>query len=94
MRSRPDPLKNSLGRALAELALADGRALATVWAEAVGPMLARQSMPTSLVEGTLIVEVRDRAWRNALEGERGRILGRLSALTGRVAIRSIRFIEP
>ncbi len=92
MRSNPDPLRKSLGRALGNLAAADARLLAPVWEEVVGPILAQQSSPRSLESSTLTVGVSSPAWRDALEGERGRIIARLADVLGSDRIKGLRFV--
>jgi hypothetical protein len=92
MRSRLTPVRNALGRALGDLAREDGRVLAPVWSEAVGPLLSQQSEPVQLSSGILVVRVTSEAFLAALEGERGRIIGRLADLVGRDRVTSISFV--
>ena len=59
------------------------RALAPLWAEAVGPQIAAKTNPLTLRAGELTVEVRDQQWLDELSSQRTALLSRLQARLGR-----------
>ena len=63
------------------------------WPAAVGPELARRTEVVALDSGVLRVRVPDATWRKGLFRMRGDILGRLRRIAGRVAPRSLGFVE-
>ena len=63
------------------------------WPTAVGPEVARRTEVVSIDRGVLQVRVPDSTWRRSLSRMRGQILGRLRHVAGRLAPRSIGFIE-
>jgi len=72
------------------------RALALMraaWPAAVGPELARRTELVGFDSGVLRVRVPDATWRRGLLRMRGEILGRLRAIAGRAAPRSLGFVE-
>jgi hypothetical protein len=74
------PLFEALQSVLGDLAGQAGADLDRVrlaWPRAVGPQIARVTRPVGLEDGALRIEVEGEAWRNVLQGEQRRILGRL-----------------
>jgi hypothetical protein len=72
------------------------RALALMraaWPAAVGPELARRTELVAFDSGVLRIRVPDATWRRGLLRVRGDILGRLRAIAGRAAPRSLGFVE-
>ncbi len=89
-RPRDPDLAARLFGASPERALALMRA---AWPAAVGPELARRTEVVALDAGVLRVRVPDATWRKGLWRMRGDILGRLRRIAGRVAPRSLAFVE-
>jgi predicted nucleic acid-binding Zn ribbon protein len=62
-------VKELLASAAGEVAKATGStaALAPVWAEVVGPSIARNAWPVSLENGALIIEAESQQWADVLK---------------------------
>ncbi len=90
------PAGAALGRLLAQVASASGRgeALAGVWREAVGETVARHSRPRRLEGAVLVVACDAAPWREALQAQAPALLGRLQAVLGDSAVRSLLFQWP
>jgi hypothetical protein len=63
------------------------------WPAAVGPELARRTEVVAFDSGVLRVRVPDERWRRGLARMRGDILVRLRRIAGRLAPRSLGFVE-
>lgn len=95
MMERRDPkaLDSLLPRLLARLAQESGhaRALAPVWAEAVGSHIAKHTSPYSLEKGTLVVTVASAEWALTLEREQASLCERLNARLGPDTVTALTF---
>jgi len=65
--------------------------LPLVWAQMVGPLLARASFPVKLSGHTLSVEVSSEAWEKALAEQKPLLLGQLKMKLPRLSVRDIQF---
>jgi predicted nucleic acid-binding Zn ribbon protein len=92
-RRDPKALESLLPRVLARLAQESGkaRALAPVWADAVGPQIAKHTSPYLLEQGTLVVTVASAEWAMTLEREQASLCERLNARLGPDTVRALTF---
>ena len=92
------PARNLLPSLLAKLSRESGTAshLMPVWSEAVGPVSAKHSTPTSLEGRTLFVRVESPRWVAALKGQEAEILARLAERLGEGTVTTLvyRAVEP
>jgi predicted nucleic acid-binding Zn ribbon protein len=87
-------LKDVLPLALGQVASSTSSAgpLKVVWDEIVGPAIARNASPLSLIGGVLCVEAHDRAWAEELARRSPELLPRLQQqLGGSRVIRALSF---
>jgi len=63
----------------------------TVWAEVVGPQIARVSVPQRVENGVLFVTVATAPWRAELSMKRLELLEKLNARIGTKVLNDIRF---
>jgi predicted nucleic acid-binding Zn ribbon protein len=66
-------------------------ALLKHWPKAVGPQIASKTQPDSLRNGTLFVKTVSSVWVQQLHFIKGEILDKLNQLSGKSAIKEIRF---
>ena len=92
-RRDPKSLEALLPRVLARLAQESGKArtLAPVWAEVVGPHIARHTSPYTLEGGTLVVTVVSAEWAVTLSKEEAVLRERLNARLGEGAVTALDF---
>jgi predicted nucleic acid-binding Zn ribbon protein len=83
-----DSLVHSLGLAKK---LEEGKAL-TLWDEAVGPEIAKNSRPIKIRGSKLFVKVSSASWRSELMFLKQDIIHKLNALAGREVIDDIIFV--
>jgi predicted nucleic acid-binding Zn ribbon protein len=87
-------LKDVLPLALGQVASSTTTAqpLKVVWDELVGPSIANNAAPISLIGGSLLIETQNRAWAEELARRAVELLARLQAqLGGARVIRSLTF---
>ncbi len=87
-------LKDVLPLALGQVAASTTTAqpLKVVWDELVGPAIANNAAPVSLIGGSLLIETHNRAWAEELARRATDLLPRLQAqLGGARVIRSLSF---
>lgn len=87
-------LKDVLPLALGQVASSTTSAgpLKVVWDDVVGPAIANNSVPHSLVGGALLIETQNRAWAEELARRAPELLPRLQQqLGGARVIRSLAF---
>lgn len=77
-------LKDVLPLALGKVAASTSAAqpLKVIWAEVVGPAIANNSAPVSLILGALLIETQNRAWAEELARQASQLLPRLQAQLG------------
>lgn len=63
-----------------------------IWPEAVGRQIAAQTQPDALRNGTLFVKTVSSVWVQQLHFIKGEILDKLNQLSGKAAVKEIRFI--
>jgi predicted nucleic acid-binding Zn ribbon protein len=92
-RREPKSLEALLPRILARLAQESGKArtLAPVWAEVVGPHIAKHTSPYTLEQGTLVVSVGSAEWAVTLSKEEAVLRERLNARLGEGAVTALTF---
>jgi len=61
------------------------------WPAAAGKIIARNTDAKALVNGSLLVDVRDRLWQRQLRGLTGQILSKLEQVAGSGIVRDIDF---
>ncbi|MFI5370114.1 MAG: DUF721 domain-containing protein [Candidatus Eisenbacteria bacterium] len=62
-----------------------------VWAEAVGPAIARRTRAVSYHDGALVVEVEGSAWRHELGYLERDLVGRVNQRLGGSVVKRLRF---
>jgi predicted nucleic acid-binding Zn ribbon protein len=67
-------------------------ALLKLWPKAVGPQIASKTKPDCLRNGTLFVKTVSSVWVQQLHFIKGEILEKLNQLSGKTAIKEIRFL--
>jgi hypothetical protein len=67
-------------------------ALLKFWPKAVGPQIASKTQPDCLRNGTLFVKTVSSVWVQQLHFIKGEILDKLNQLSGKSAIKEIRFL--
>ena len=92
-RKDPSSLESLLPRLLARLAeeSGKGRALAPVWAAAVGAQIAKHTSPYTLQAGTLVITVASAEWAKTLSLEEASLLERLNARLGAGTVKTLTF---
>jgi predicted nucleic acid-binding Zn ribbon protein len=92
-RRDPKSLDALLPRVLARLAQESGkgRTLAPVWAEVVGPHIAKHTSPYTLAQGTLVVNVVSAEWAVTLSREEAVLRERLNERLGEGAVTALDF---
>ena len=66
-------------------------ALAALWSQIQGRVIAAQSRPTALVQGLLHVDVRSATWRSTLEAQETVLRARWNAVVSTAPVRRIEF---
>ena len=87
-------LKDVLPLALGQVASSTTAAgpLKIVWDEVVGPAIANNAVPVTLIGGSLLIETQNRAWAEELARRASELLPKLQAqLGGARVIRSLSF---
>jgi predicted nucleic acid-binding Zn ribbon protein len=87
-------LKDVLPLALGQVASSTTAAgpLKVIWDEVVGPAIANNATPFSLIGGSLLIQTQNRAWAEELARRSPELLPRLQALLGGArVIRSLSF---
>lgn len=87
--SLKDVLPLALGQVAANTTAAGP--LKGVWDELVGPAIANNSAPLSLVNGTLVVQAQNRQWAEELARRAPTLLPGLQAKLGERVVRSLIF---
>ena len=64
-----------------------------VWAEAVGPRIARRTRALGFQDGVLMVEVEGSAWQYELGFLKRRLLKELQRRLGSARVRELRFVQ-
>jgi len=93
-RTQPRQIGAVMGRVLDDLGLAGASSafrIAELWAEAVGPEVARHCRPVSVRGGVLEAEVDSSVWCQQLQMQRPELLERLRETLGVDAPRDLRF---
>ena len=88
-RGEPRPVRDSLEGLAARLGAPSSASLSAVfshWEEVVGPAVAAHCRPSTLVRGTLVVEVDDPVWATQLRYLAATIVERLTAGAGPDAV--------
>lgn len=90
-RRDPKSLDALLPRVLARLAQESGKArtLAPVWAEVVGPYIAKHTSPYTLQGGTLVVTVASAEWAHTLSKEEAVLRERLNERLGEGSVTAL-----
>jgi predicted nucleic acid-binding Zn ribbon protein len=92
--AKPLPIDRLLDRTLKELEI-DGQAkrydIFNRWEEIVGPAIAAVTVPERIASGTIIVAVKNAAWRYELTMRKSEILHKIRQETGGYEVKDIQW---
>jgi predicted nucleic acid-binding Zn ribbon protein len=84
-----DAMADLTGRLAPRTTLAD---VQRVWPEAVGPVVAKEAVPTTERDGTLTIACRSSVWAQELDLMGPEVVGRLNAALGADRITALRCV--